>query len=395
MASPEHLPLRSLAWTAGLVACGLICGCGGAPPDNAPLANPRMFGESGTSPGQFMYPRALDAGAGALWIVDKTARIQRIEPETGNVIEWWQMPQWKLGKPTGITVWEPRADVAGVAEPGVAFVLVPDTHYHRVMIYAVARDAGRRPLGELAALHAGEGTLVAEFGSYGEGDAQFIYPTDVAVIASEDGSRVDRLLVGEYGGHDRISMFERVAGSERTPAGAGAGGEYRFVSSFGGFGGGDGVEFNRPQSLVYDAKRREVLVADACNHRVGRFTLDGALVAWYGQIDGRAAREGEGRFNYPYGLADAGDGTVLVTEFGAARIHRIDIASGSTVGIYGRPGRHAGEFAMPWACVVLDHRLYVLDSGHDRVQSIELPPARSPHSGLAAASGVSATGGAR
>lgn len=334
----------------------VLGGCGNVPPGDAPLPSPRDFGESGTAPGQFLYPRAIDAGAGSVWVIDKTARVQRLDPDSGALVEWWQMPQWKLGKPTGVTVWTPPAG-------DEAFVLVPDTHYHRVMIYAVARDPRR------GSLHQGEGTLVAQFGSYGEGDGEFVYPTDVLVVPNSRGTRIERLYVSEYGGHDRISIFEH--------AGEGpAGGEYRFARSFGVFGSGPGVEFNRPQSMAFDPSREELVVTDACNHRVGRFTMDGALLGWIGMLGDRAPREGEGRFNYPYGLVAVGDGTVLVSEFGSGRVQRIDLATGSSVGTYGRPGRGEGELANPWSLALMGQWVFVLDSGHDRVQSFALPKAR-------------------
>ena len=62
-------------------------------------------------------------------------------------------------------------------------IYVADTHYHRVLIFSAA------------------GEPIGSFGSFGQGDGEFIYPTDIAF--SGDG----RIFVSEYGGNDRISAF--------------------------------------------------------------------------------------------------------------------------------------------------------------------------------------------
>ena len=112
--------------------------------------------------------------------------------------------------------------------------------------------------------------IVDRFGAYGRGDGEFYYVTDVAFMpaAAGDGpaARPERIYVGEYGGADRVSVFD--AG-------------HRFMFSFGAAGSSDDpgdIRFNRPQSLHFDASRRELYVADASNHRIGRFTPDGELL---------------------------------------------------------------------------------------------------------------------
>src|SRR5690242_10273665 len=129
---------------------------------------------------------------------------------------------------------------------------VADTHYFRVMAY--------RPPASLD----GKPDLVAQWGSYGNEPGQFIYPTDVAFTTAGNGS-VERIYVSEYGGNDRVSVFDK---------------DHKFLFAFGhfGYGDGEGIEFNRPQSIGMMGDR--LAVTDACNHRVGVFTLDGKLVRW-------------------------------------------------------------------------------------------------------------------
>lgn len=333
-------------------------GCSREAPSGGPLQVTRVVGEVGTAPGQFSYPRCLDSDGKTLWVIDKLARVQRLDPLTGDSVGGWRMPDFELGKPTGVTAWR----AAGASDADVV-VFVADTHYHRIMIYRAGALVDRAD-----DMRSPTGTLVGQFGSYGEGPGQFIYPTRVAVLPSADGTRIERLYVGEYGGNDRIGIWE-----PRTPGGL----DFEFKRTFGTFGGGrtgDPVQFNRPQSLVVDAKRREVIVSDACNHRVGRFTLEGELIAWIGGgASGQDPGQAPGEFNYPYGVTLLEDGTLVVVEFGNSRVQRIDLATGKSLGIMGQRGRLSGELATPWATAVLDDTLFVLDSGNNRLLGTDVP----------------------
>lgn len=307
-----------------------------------------MIGQVGLSPGQFAYPRCIDADGATLWIIDKTGRVQRIDPETGRCVQWWRMPEIAYGKPTGVT-----AALSPSGDRGYLFVA--DTHYHRVMVYEV----DPRPPREGSAQER-EAVLTAQFGSFGRGPGEFIFPTDVAVLWNEHGDGFERIYVGEYGGNDRVSIFD---------------GEFRFISSFGRFGvasrpgpAPEELEFNRPQSIQIDSARRELVIADACNHRVGRFTLDGELLGWYG-----SPGSGAGEFSYPYGIALRPDGTALIVEFGNARVQHVDLRAGTSLGLYGRLGGGPGEFHCPWGLTTIGDSVYVLDSRNDRVVGFRAP----------------------
>src|SRR5215468_6316945 len=75
--------------------------------------------ETGTGPNQVVYPRgiAYSPRDDTFFIVDRVARIQHLD-HNGKYLNEWQMPQWQLGKPVGLTV----------APDGNLWV--PDTHYH-------------------------------------------------------------------------------------------------------------------------------------------------------------------------------------------------------------------------------------------------------------------------
>jgi len=325
-----HVPYRrgfSLAiWQAAagslLAVCALLAlaGCESSSAEGHPDVV-AVIGRTGRGPGEFLYPRAIDiADDGTLFVVDKTGRVQHLTAE-GEFISAFRMPQIEKGKPTGLTV-----------GPDGRLYLA-DTHYHRVMVY----DA--------------DGKELLRFGEYGQGDGQFIYPTDVAVRA--DG----RILVSEYGGNDRVSVFSS---------------EGEFLQSFGASGEGDG-EFSRPSALALDAERGCLYVADACNHRIARYTPEGKLLGYIG-ADGA----GPGELRYPYDLALFDGGTLVVCEFGNNRIQLFD-PQGVPVGLLGRAGREVGALAYPWGVAVSSKRLcYVVDAGNNRLQVWRLPDRLSP-----------------
>lgn len=352
-----------IVWVgAALAVAGVVLatpGCSDKPALAGPLEVRVAFGEVGDAPGQFSYPRCLAADGEYLWVIDKLARVQKLRADTGDCVGGWRMPEWENGKPTGLTIWTPPAG-------GKTRVFIPDTHYHRVMIYDPEGAAAPE------AIMDSRGKLLANFGTYGEGDGQFIYLTDILILPTPDGRGIGRMYVSEYGGHDRVSMYEPAKG--QTP---GAETEFTFVGSFGVFGSGAGpeVQFNRPQSMEWDESAREIVITDACNHRVGRFTPEGKLVKWLG--GGSAAGPGVGQLGYPYGLALLGDGTALVAEFGNNRVQRLDLLTGASVGIYGQAGHGPGQLASPWAVCVRGETVAILDSGNNRVQTITRPRAVS------------------
>ncbi|MGA1401334.1 MAG: hypothetical protein ACO38P_13210, partial [Phycisphaerales bacterium] len=288
------------------------------------MAVDRVLGGPGSVPGRFRKPRALsiDPQDGSYWIVDRSGRVQRLDRE-GKVVGGWTMPEFRLGFPTGITV---EAD---------GTVLVPDTHYHRV----IAFDR--------------EGRELRRFGSYGTEPGRFIYPTDV--LRLPDG----RLLVSEYGGADRVQVF--------TPQG-----EFLF-----GFDGSEtGERFRRPQSMAILGE--ELFIADSGNHRIVVTDFAGRvrrILAGLGREPGRVA--------YPYGLAFDADGMLLVTEFGNNRVQRLDPATGASLGVWGGFGSAPGRLKYPWAVDERDGVVAVLDSGNDRLAiaapgSIGESPRRPP-----------------
>lgn len=280
-----------------------------------------LVGAPGRGPGLFAFPRgiALDAARERFYVVDKTSRVQRFSLD-GELEAWWRLPEWTVGKPVGLSI----------APDGRVFV--PDTHYHRILVYDP------------------DGNELQRFGRFGTGPGEFVYPTDIAF--APDGS----LYVSEYGTNDRIQIF--------TPEGVP-------VRAFGRFGREEGA-FARPQSIALSADRAELYVADTCNHRIAVHALDGTHLRTLA-----GAGTGPGRLSYPHGLELLPDGTLLVSEIGTDRVQRLDALTGASLGVWGGSGFERGLLRTPWGVASDGETLLVLDSGNARVQIGPLPEARS------------------
>lgn len=328
-----------------------------APNVDAPLQDAQAIGVAGRGAGQFNTPRALacDPRDGTVYVIDKDARVQHLT-QNGELLAQWRMPKFDRGKPVGATV----------APDGT--LVVADTHEHRIVAFAP------------------DGTIRWTLGEYGRETGQFIYPTDIAF--APDG----RMFIGEYGGNDRIQVFDR---------------ERRFLYAFGRCGALEG-EFLRPQALAYDSARDELYIADVGNHRIQVFTGDGEFRRALGS-PGR----GPGEFAYPFGLILEIDGvpvtsitqptaatedvarrTVVVAEHSNHRVQRLDAISGKPLALAGGVGAAVGRLKYPWAlepcalepCALepgalessatstnAPRRMAICDSGNSRIVFFVLP----------------------
>jgi hypothetical protein len=310
------------------------------------LVDPIVLGETGTHPGQFVYPRAMDVyverQTAIAVVIDKTARMQTIDLSTGEQIGEVLMPIFDRGMPTGVSVG------VHLYERDQLAAYVADTHEHRVLMYGLPLDGSGPDF---------------EFGVYGEGEGEFIYPTDVIVRADDDGAK--ELLISEYGGNDRVSRYlvERDGDGVQLIWNGQIGTASETVD------GSDGeVALSRPQSigLWLNDGVEELVVVDSAHHRVGRIGMDGELIAWYeSDHDPEFAP-----MQFPYGVRVLEDGSALISEFGGNVVRRMDLLSGMTMEMFGVAGRGDGELATPWTSVVIGGELVILDSGNNRIQKV-------------------------
>jgi len=344
--------------TLTLLSCVLgACGDTESASNNT-LRTTRVLGEPGTHNAQFVYPRGMDIfeyqGTPHAIIVDKTARLQMVNLDTGAVVGSIHTPRWDRGKPTGLTVSNSLLDPAKLA------LYVADTHEFRVLMYELPLAMSDDPQPTEPEF---------QFGSFGEEPGQFIYPTDVAVETNGAGI-VQTIYVSEYGGNDRINRFS-VDHTTSPPtltwqAQIGIAGEEVDASD-------DPLALARPQSIELwtnpTTHQHEIVLTDASHHRIGRVTTDGQLITWYGDpLD-----TSDAAFRFPYGLTILDDNTALIAEFGGNRITQIDLESGEQLFRYGEAGRSVGQLAQPWAVGVAGDQLVILDSGNSRLQFCDAP----------------------
>lgn len=305
---------RRIATIAGLIMlmCLVPMGC-----RSKQAAGPKVlsiFGRIGEGDGEMVYPRAIAmAGDGSVFIADKTGRILHYDG-AGNWLGSFYMPEYKTGKPNGLTVGPD------------GYLYIADTHYHRVLVTTF------------------DGKVIRQVGRNGSGDGQFMFPTDIAFV----GSGATRLmLVSEYGGNDRISVFTM---------------DGKFVRTLGSFGSEEG-QFSRPSSMLVDEARGRLYVADACNHRIAIYDMALTLKGYIG-----SGGTDVGQLRYPYGLALKPGGDIVVSEFGNNRL-QIFSPEGVSRGTLGSSGRESGQLTYPWGVAVdAQGRAFVVDGGNNRIQ---------------------------
>jgi len=349
----RHLGVLLLAGLCALIPLAGLPGCGQDATDKSGrILNASVLGETGTHVGQFVYPRGMDLftmnGRPMAVIIDKTARLQVLDLDSGSVVGAIKTPEWDQGMPTGLNVGP------SLLNPSEQAVYIADTHEHRVLMYTLPIAFADEP---------GPTEPAFMFGSFGNEPGEFVYPTDIALRLNADGS-VREIYVSEYGGNDRVSVFtvEHADGGTSVRWDRAIGIASETVD-----GSDDPRSLSRPQSI--EIRRlpdgsEELVLTDASHHRVGRFTLDGELIAWIGS----ATDTDPGAMRFPYGLTLLDDSTALVTEFGGCVVRHLDLDSGETLDRFGVPGRADGELATPWAAGVIDGKVVVLDSGNSRVQ---------------------------
>ncbi len=207
------------------------------------------------------------------------------------------------------------------------------------VVYVVNRSYENRPDGVRVSIVTHDEELIGEFGSYGDGDGQLIWPTAIAVDGNGRVYVADEWL-------NRISIFDK---------------DGNYLSKWGTPGSGDG-ELNGPAALAITSDGN-MLVSDAGNHRLQKFSLDGQYLAQCGSFG-----SGPGQFNRPWGLGLDADDNVYVADWRNDRIQKIS-PTGECLAICGSSGSAVGQFNRPsGVCVDQDGDMYVADRQNDRVQ---------------------------
>lgn len=189
----------------------------------------------------------------------------------------------------------------------------------------------------------GDEEFVDEFGSYGEGEGQFIWPTGIALDSQMNFYVTDEWL-------DRVSVFD---------------GDGKFLRQWGAAGSGDG-EFNRPSGIAIDPEDN-VYIVDSLANRVQKLTKDGKPLAKWGSLG-----SGPGQFNSPWGICVDGRGDVYVADHKNNRVQKFSPDGEFQVQYGGTQGNGPGQLNRPSGVTVdTDGDVYVCDWANNRVQVFE------------------------
>ncbi len=208
------------------------------------------------------------------------------------------------------------------------------------IVYVINRSYENRPDGLHVTVCTLDENYISEFGSYGEGDGQFVWPTSIALDSKENIYISDEWL-------NRITIFTK---------------DGEFLSKWGTAGSGDG-QLDRPAGLAIAGDA--VYVTDSRNNRVQKFSLDGKFISKFG-----SAGTGDGQFNMPWGIALDKDGNVYVADWRNDRVQQFS-ADGKWQASFGQSGSDVGQFNRPNGVAVdADGDIYVADWMNNRVQAL-------------------------
>ena len=205
------------------------------------------------------------------------------------------------------------------------------------VLYVVNR--GAEELGQRISKCTTEHQFLGQFGSFGSGDGQFIWPTSIDLDRDENLYVADDHL-------QRISIFDK---------------EGKFLHKWGKPGSGEG-ELCGPSGLAFD-QEDNLYVVDSLNSRVQKFTKDGKFLAMWGR-HGR----GPGEFDMPWGLCLDSQGNVYVADWKNSRVQKFS-AAGAYLATFGGAKASVGKLRRPTGVAVdADGDVYVTDWASHRLQ---------------------------
>jgi DNA-binding beta-propeller fold protein YncE len=166
------------------------------------------------------------------------------------------------------------------------FVLGPNE-----IVYVVSR--GQEELGQRITRVSLNHDFLGQFGGFGYGDGQFVWPRSL------DMDQDNILYVSDELTH-RITKFDT---------------EGAYQGHWGEPGDGEG-QLNGPSGLAFD-KDDNLYVVDSLNHRVQLFTKDGKFVTMWG---GHGTADGQ--FDLPWGICVDRNGDVYVADWQNSRVQK-------------------------------------------------------------------------
>ena len=232
-----------------------------------------------------------------------------------------------------------RRETAG---PGFQFPCALAANDRLGRIYVVSRAQEERLDAVRVTICSADEDYIAQFGSGGNNDGQFMWPSSIAIDQDDNVYLADEWL-------NRISIFND---------------DGEFLGKWGTEGSEDG-QLRRPSGLAFD-RDDNLLVVDGSNNRIQKFTREGRFLAKWG-----SAGKGDGQFNLPWGIGTDPGGDVYVADWRNDRIQKFS-RDGTFLMKFGSSGKEDGQFSRPTDVAVdQDGDIYVADCGNDRVQMFD------------------------
>ena len=212
------------------------------------------------------------------------------------------------------------------------FALAGDT------MYVLSR--GAEELGQRVSRVTLDHQFLGQFGAFGRGDGQFVWPRSIALDGDGNVYASDDFL-------NRVSVFD--------PEGT-------FLSCWG-ESGDDKGQLNGPCGIAFDGDGN-VLIVDSMNNRVQRFTSDGKFLGKFGHQG-----DGEGEFNLPWGICLDDAGSVYVADWKNNRVQKFDADGKFLLSFEASPTSGVGDLHGPTGVAVdSEGDVYVTDWGNHRLQ---------------------------
>ena len=154
-------------------------------------------------------------------------------------------------------------------------------------------NRGAEGIGQRITVCSMDHDYTGDFGSYGTGDGQFIWPMGIDLDSQENAFVSDDYL-------NRISVYDSKGA---------------FVSHWGQPGSGEG-ELNGPAGVAFD-QDDNIYIVDCNNSRIQKFTKDGKFLSKWG-----SPGNGDGEFNMPWGICLDRNGNVYVADWRNDRVQK-------------------------------------------------------------------------
>lgn len=212
-------------------------------------------------------------------------------------------------------------------------------------LYVISRSKEETTRGIRVTICDAESGYFGNFGGYGFGGGQFVWPACGATDSQ------GRFFISDERLH-RVTAYD-------------ADGAYLF--HWGHQGSGEG-ELDTPSGLAFDGQDN-IYVADTYNNRVQKFTADGRFLLSIGGAE--PGTDAERGVSLPWGLACDAQDNVYIADFGNDAIKKFS-SDGEFLASFGSSGRGEGQFTRP-ASVTVDREgyIYVADWGNERVQVLD------------------------